>query len=122
MFVAPCTPLLACRRYAGQPAVEQGGGEAGPSSSAAAAAAAGTSSQAAAGSSKGKRSRSNAAGAGSSRAAGDPADPDDDVDEVTGQLVSEQGFWTCRHCTLRNEDVTAEACDVCGLPRREEEA
>jgi hypothetical protein len=40
---------------------------------------------------------------------------------VTGQLVSVQGFWTCQHCTLRNDNISAAACEVCGLPRADED-
>ena len=36
---------------------------------------------------------------------------------MTGQLVSVQGFWTCEHCTLRNDNIYADACEVCNLPR-----
>lgn len=36
---------------------------------------------------------------------------------MTGHLVREQGFWTCEHCTLRNDNILAESCEVCNLPR-----
>lgn len=133
--------FAACRRYAGQVTADP----AGPSSSAAAAAAAGgggagSSRQAAAaagsgggGSSKaGKRTRggadaaaaggshSRAAAAAAGEAAGGSGGQEEDTDPVTGQLVSVQGFWTCEHCTLRNEDVTSVACEVCGIPRWDE--
>jgi hypothetical protein len=117
-----CSPLH--RRYAGQAAPEQGSSGAGPSSSAAAAAAGASSSKLpSAGSSKGKRSRAGttAAGAGSSRAAEGLGGPDEETDPVTGELVSVQGYWTCQHCTLRNDNTAAESCEVCGLPRWDED-
>jgi ribosomal protein L37E len=38
---------------------------------------------------------------------------------VTGNLVREQGFWKCNHCTVNNLDLSADTCEVCGLPRPE---
>jgi hypothetical protein len=125
-----CVVNSYCRRYAGQVALSQGDDGAGPSSSgaAAAAAAAGSSKQeAAAGSSKGKRSRAGtkAGGGGSSRAAaaaaGEQQDPDEEVDPVTGQSVRAQGWWTCQHCTLRNDNIASDMCEVCGLPRYDDD-
>jgi len=42
---------------------------------------------------------------------------DDETDPVTGELLSSQGFWKCKHCTVNNMDLNATTCEVCGLPR-----
>ncbi|WIA08252.1 hypothetical protein OEZ85_007696 [Tetradesmus obliquus] len=108
------------KRYAGQPAED----EAGSSAAAAAAAAANGagSSRAAAvrgGGRGGKRARTRAAAAAGGGAAGADGVDDDEVDPVTGNLVREQGFWKCNHCTVNNLDLAADTCEVCGLPRPE---
>jgi rubrerythrin len=43
-----------------------------------------------------------------------------DVGEDSEAMALEEaaGFWQCRHCTYANEDMDAQACEVCGQPRR----
>jgi hypothetical protein len=116
--LTPCS-AAGCRRYAGQPAEDEAGSSA---AAAAAAAANGTGSSRAAaarggGGRGGKRARTRA-GAAAAAGGADGVD-DDEVDPVTGNLVREQGFWKCNHCTVNNLDLAADACEVCGLPRPE---
>lgn len=109
-----------CRRYQGQPAEDEAGSSAaaaangpGPSSGAGSSRAAAARSGGGRG---GKRARPNTRAAAG--AAAGEAD-DDEIDPVTGELVREQGYWKCKHCTVNNQDLAANTCEVCGLPRPE---
>jgi hypothetical protein len=119
--------MSCCRRYAGQIADDHSSrmNGAGPSSSHAAGHSRSTANGSrSGGGSRGASKRTRAAAganpAGTSTAVAiedDDVDDDDETDPVTGELLSSQGFWKCKHCTVNNMDLNATTCEVCGLPR-----
>lgn len=78
-----------------------------PSSGAGAAAAAAAGSLRRGGSGGSKRSHGSGGGGG------------EELDPVTGRPLGSQGWWACAHCTFIVQDMSADTCCLCGLPRAE---
>ncbi|GAX74338.1 hypothetical protein CEUSTIGMA_g1787.t1 [Chlamydomonas eustigma] len=49
---------------------------------------------------------------------GEEEEEEEDVNMEPEELLRQQGFWSCTHCTYNNDDLTLEQCEVCAHPRQ----